>query len=180
MAATTHLMTVAEFASLPEDHDGIYRELHHGEIVTLTRPKFKHSRIQHNIRDLVQPHAAPGAYVDLEMAFRPLPEHECWGADVAYLSAERSSGVDPEDYVSGAPDLVVEVLSPSNTVSEMLDRERICLANGAKEFWVVDPSRCRIKVTTCDGHSNFYEAGQRVPLLLAPDAWLNVDDVFRY
>ena len=86
----------------------------------------------------------------MEVSFRPFPEHELWAADVAYLSAARFRQADPEDNIQGAPDLVIEVLSPSNTASEMLDRERICLANGAREFWVVDPASCLIRVITHD------------------------------
>jgi Uma2 family endonuclease len=153
MAATTHLVTVEEFERLPEDSGATCHELCHGEIITLTRPKYKHWLIQNRLVGLLRPLAEPGARVGLEMAFRPLPEHECWAADVAYISAERARVVDPDDYVRGAPDLVLEVVSPSNTVTEMLDRERICLANGAREFWLVDPDLRRIKVTTHDGRT---------------------------
>jgi len=48
----------------------------------------------------------------------------------------------------GAPDLVIEILSPSNTVAEMYEREELCLENGAQEFWVVDIDRRGVKVTT--------------------------------
>jgi Uma2 family endonuclease len=181
MAATTHLMTVAEFQSLPEDSGSTYHELRHGEIVTVTRPKLKHSLIQTNLLFLLKPLADPAAHVSMEVAFRPLPDHELWAADVAYLSAERFRQSDPEGNIDGAPDLVIEVLSSSNTAAEILDKEQICLANGAKEFWVVDPEYRRIKVTTRDGRTAIYVSGDRVLLaLFAPDAWLKVDDVFRY
>jgi Uma2 family endonuclease len=117
----------------------------------------------------------------MEVAFRPLPDHELWAADVAYLSAERFRRSDPEGNIDRAPDLVVEVLSPSNTAAEILDKEQICLANGATQFWVVDPDYRRIKVTTCDGRTTIYVSGERVPLtFFGPEAHLNVDDVFRY
>jgi Uma2 family endonuclease len=34
---------------------------------------------------------------------------------------------DPDDNFLGAPDLVIEVLSPSNTVAEIYDQEKLCL-----------------------------------------------------
>lgn len=43
--------------------------------------------------------------------------------------------MDPDDYLRGAPDLIIEVLSPSNTATEICDKEKLCLENGAREFW---------------------------------------------
>jgi Uma2 family endonuclease len=73
--------------------------------------------------------APAGAFLEYEVAFRPLPEYELRVADVAYISSERMSSVDPDDNIRGAPNLVVEVLSPSNTVSEIYDKEKLCLEN---------------------------------------------------
>ena len=178
-AVITHLTTVEEFRKIPEDAGPVYHELRHGEIVTLTRPKFKHLLIQSRIRDGIKEIAPANSFVELEMAFRPLPEYELWVADVAYLSPERFASVDPEDNVAGAPDLVIEVLSPSNTLDEMLERERICLDHGAREFWVVDGARRQVKVSTPDGHTITYRAGQQIPLpLLGPAVSLAVDEIF--
>jgi len=152
MAATsTHLMTVEEFRKLPEDAGPVYHELRHGEAVRVTRPKLKHALIQRNLRQALQQIAEPGSYVDTEVAFRPLPEYELWVAHVAYLSAERFRQADPEDNVRGAPEIVIEVLSPSNTAAEILDKEQLCLAQGAREFWVVDPDRRHVRVSTSQG-----------------------------
>lgn len=171
-------MTVEEFRQLPEDRGAFYHELHHGELVTLAPVKLKHSLIQGNLRDLFRKVAEPGSYVEIEMAFRPLPEHEFWIADVAYVSAERFRAADPEDNIRGAPDLVVEVLSPSNTAAEMLDKEQICLANGAREFWVADPDRRHVKVTTSEGGTKIYRCGDQIPLRLFGNCSLAVDSIF--
>jgi Uma2 family endonuclease len=179
MAATTRLMTVEEFRALPEDRGPVYHELRHGELVTVTRPKLKHSLIQRSLREVLQPFAEPGSYVDTEVAFRPLPEHELWVADVAYLSAERFREVDPEDNIRGAPELVIEVLSPSNTAAEIYDKEQICLANGALEFWVVDAQRRQVKVSTPDGRTVTWQSGQEIPLPFGRHAQVAVDDIFR-
>jgi Uma2 family endonuclease len=178
MAATTsHLMTVEEFRKLPENSGPVYHELRHGELVSVTRPKYKHYRIQLRIRDLLRPLAPPGGLVDIEFAFRALPEHELRVADVAYISAEREQTIDADDNLHGAPDLVIEVLSPSNTAAEIYDKEKLCLENGAKEFWVVDPDLRQVKVSTPDGRTVTYRSGQEIPLPFAP-AKIAVDAIF--
>jgi Uma2 family endonuclease len=164
MAATTSQLTVEDFRKLPEDSGGVYHELRHGEIVTVTRPKLKHHLIQARLRDLVKAMAPEGSFVEYEMAFRALPEHELRVADVAFLSAERFQQAGPEDNIRGAPDIVVEVLSPSNTVAEIYEKEKLCLENGAKQFWVVDAYLRQVKVSTPDGRTLTYRAGQEIPL----------------
>lgn len=178
MAATTNLLTVEEFRKMPEDDGPVYHELRQGEIVAVTRPKLKHSLIQARIRDLLKPLAPPGAMMEYEVAFRALPEYELRVADIAYVSAQRMSQADPEDNIRGAPDLVIEVLSPSNTASEMYDKEQLCLENGAREFWVLDSIRRQVKVSTPDGHTRTYRSGELIPLALFGGTTLAVDAIF--
>ena len=99
-------------------------------------------------------------------------------ADVAYLSAERWKTADLEDNIRGAPDLVIEVLSPSNSASEIYDREMLCLENGGQEFWVVDPDRRQVKVSTPDGRTVTYQSGPEIPLPLFGNAKVAVNDIF--
>src|SRR5271170_7901600 len=100
--ATSGQLTVQEFRGLPEDAGGVYHELRRGEIVTVTRPKLKHSLIQRGLRRLLEAVAEPGSLVDVEIAFRPLPKHELRVAHVAYLSAARFQQADPGDNIRGA------------------------------------------------------------------------------
>jgi hypothetical protein len=69
-----------------------------------------------------------------EFPFRPLPEYEVWTADVAIVDRALWLASANEDYFRGTPLIVIEVLSPLNTASEMLAREEICRGNGAQEF----------------------------------------------
>lgn len=178
MAVPTSLMTIEEFCKLPEDDGPVYHELRHGELVTVTRAKFRHQMIQSRLLALLRPLAPPGALVEAEVAFRALPQYELRVADVAYLTVERCAAVDPDDYIQRAPDLVIEVLSPSNTASEIYDKEQLCLNNGAKEFWIVDPDRRQVKVSTPDGRTITWQSGQQIPSLLFSGAGVAVDAIF--
>ena len=126
--------------------------------------KHKHRLIQGNLRIAFE--QAPGldSIVEIELGFRPSGDHEYRIAEVALVSRNRWERIPPEGYLDGAPDLVVEVLSPSNSASEMQDKEQMCLENGCREFWIVDPVRRQIRVSTPGGRFLFYRDGQQVPL----------------
>jgi Uma2 family endonuclease len=69
------------------------------------------------------------------------------GPDVAFLSYERlPAGQLPRGFGAVAPDLVVEVLSPSDSASEVRDKAREWLAFGVRTVWLVDPERRRVEV----------------------------------
>jgi len=102
--------------------------------------------------------------VSIEVAFRPLPEYEVWSADAAFISAQRDKATRGDEWLSGAPEIVVEVLSPSNTVAEMDERRDICLQNGCRQFWVVNAERKTVSVSTPDGTTRAYRPGDEIDL----------------
>ncbi len=174
MATTTaKLMTFAEFERIPNPPGRRY-ELHHGELVKAPFPEFPHVRAQWQLRRLLEKVAGNAGVVHTEMPYRPLPEHECWGADIVYLAKSRWDSVDR--YLMGAPDLIIEVLSPSNTAAEMLDKRNLCLENGSREFWVVDVDHRQVEVSTPDGHTITCKRGQEIPLFFG--GRISVDEIF--
>jgi Uma2 family endonuclease len=166
-------MTFDEYQALP-DPPGHYYELHHGELCAMANPKFPHVRAQNQLHRLLLGAAGDSGIVHIEMPYRPLPDHEAWRADVVYISKARWNAI--EDYLFGAPELVIEVLSPSNTVDEINEKRDLCLKNGSREFWVVDTKRREVTVSTPDGHSIVYETGQEIPLFFGGS--LSVDAIF--
>jgi len=174
MPTMTALATFADLERIP-DSQGRY-ELRHGELVKLAPPKNRHYRIQLNLRDALAEAVGSSGKVLTEFGFRSAPEHEYWLADVAFLSEGRWLAIPDDDNLQGVPEIVIEVLSPSNTASDMLDREQVCLENGGLEFWVVDPIRQQVKVSASDGHSTTYKTGQEIPLLFG--GTLPVNSIF--
>jgi Uma2 family endonuclease len=179
MAANpVRLMTVEEFRTLPEPNGDHYYELHHGELVAVTRPKLKHYAIQARLQDLLRRSAPGGSFVGYELAFRALPEHELRVADVAYVSPERWAAANRDDNLQGAPELVIEILSPSNSAREMYEKEQLCFAAGCREFWVVDPDARLVRVARVDGPTSVYTAGEQVSLPMFGAVSLAVDEIF--
>lgn len=73
------------------------------------------------------------------------------GPDVAFVSEEQLDQVPEEGYAKLAPDLVVEVLSPSDRPGEVLAKIGDWLAAGTRCAWLIDPRRREARVFRADG-----------------------------
>src|SRR5258708_9318720 len=177
MAQTeTSLLTVEEFAKIPDPRGGRY-ELHHGECVLVPLPVIEHAYIGRQLWRMLD-RICVGWYVDKEFAFRPLPEYEVWVADVGMVTEQRWRATQRRGWLSGSPDLVAEVLSPSNTVQEINDKRQICFQGGCQEFWVLDPKLKTIEVSTPDGQARTYTVNDEIPLDRFAAGKLSVAEVF--
>ncbi|MGI8885089.1 MAG: Uma2 family endonuclease [Pyrinomonadaceae bacterium] len=69
------------------------------------------------------------------------------GADIAFIKQEKLDifGI-PVNFFPVAPDLAVEVISPSNTYDEIQDKIEKYFGGGTKLIWIVDPKRRKIFV----------------------------------
>ncbi|MCY7376825.1 MAG: Uma2 family endonuclease [Pyrinomonadaceae bacterium] len=81
-----------------------------------------------------------------ETGFRLTP-NTVRGADLAFIRKEKLEifGI-PINFFPTAPDLAVEVISPSNTYDEIQDKIEKYFASGTKLIWIVDPKRRKIFV----------------------------------
>jgi len=153
---------VEEYERIPNPPGGHY-QLHHGEAVFVTYSVHGHKELQRRLRKLLEPMAEPlGFVVDTEFPYRPFPENEVWGADVACVSATRYDAI--EKWLVGSPELVIEVKSPSNTKVEMHDKAMTTLAGeGAIEFWIVDPATRTVTVHRSHEGMHMYGDDLAVP-----------------
>jgi Uma2 family endonuclease len=130
------MLTVSEFALLAQPTGSVRQELHHGEVVQLPPVKKIHIRIQKRLVALLEKTLGSSGFgVDKEFPFRPLEEHEVWVADVAVFRLAQWEQTADDDYFQGVPPIVIEVLSPSNTASEMLAREEVCAMADGNSGW---------------------------------------------
>ena len=176
MSTAAALNTVAEFLKLPDPKAGHY-ELHHGEVFLMPPPKWRHTRIRKQLEKLLQQAIGDRGMVIMEMPFQPSPEYEVWRADVAVLGIERTKRIGGDEYLQGAPDLIVEVLSPSNTAQEINDKIAMCLEGGCASFWVVDDRRKQVTVTEGDITKRYAQAAMIPSDILGGS--IRVEDIFR-
>lgn len=144
----------------------------------MTLPKRQHKALQRRIRKLLEVLCEPKGYtVDTEYPYKPLPEHEVWGADIAVISNSREDEV--RDWLEGSPELVIEVKGRSNTKAELNDKAMTTLAGpGSVEFWIVDSKQQNITVYTRTSGIHVYPINAAVPMISLGDERLPVRQIF--
>jgi Uma2 family endonuclease len=141
---TPRLLTAEEFSRLPNPPDGSKQELVRGEIVTMPPPGFRHGTTQAKAAFLLLTYAnsvRPGHVTVESGVITETGPDTVRGPDVSYWSYERMPKDDvPLVYANLAPDVVVEVRSPSNTDEKLTKKVREYFAGGARLVWIADPA----------------------------------------
>ena len=130
-------LTYEDYLNTPDD---VRYELLDGELVPMSpTPIARHQRlvfnIAHTVRLFVDEHDLGEVFISPFDVI--LSETIVVQPDVMFVSKERLSIV--EDYLHGAPDLVVEVLSPSTSRRDRTIKREFYERHGVKEYWLVDP-----------------------------------------
>ena len=131
-------LTVHDFMDLPEGPP--YYELVEGELFMSPPPILFHQGILGNIVRILY------RYLDEhpigEVYFAPcgvfLTEINAYQPDAFYINNERLS-ILAERGVDGAPDLIIEILSPSTARLDKGPKKKIYTATGVQELWLIDP-----------------------------------------
>ena len=166
-----HRLTAEEFSRLPSttfDRDELIRG------VVCTRepgpPGFTHgtvdARIGYLLVAFVTPRQLGLVMHNVGFVFERNPDTVC-GPDVSFMAASRLPLLGGRSYPDGAPDLAVEILSPSNTRKDTAEHVALYLSSGSRLVWVVDPKRRTITV-----HRPDHE-----PAVLGVDDTLTGEDV---
>ena len=98
--------------------------------------------------------------------------------DISVICDEKKRG--PEG-CRGAPDLVVEILSPSNTAIEMERKLKLYQQAGVREYWVVDPQNSGLTVYCFRNgfiQANTYGKDGVVPVSIFPGLDIALEQVF--
>ena len=125
MATTTHLLTWKEFEDLPEE-DGWHYEILDGELIPLPPPRAPHSLVAENAADSLQPLKANGlGRILREAGFKISENPPNWlQPDVCFLKMERVHTIGPDGFFHGAPELAIEIVSPSETARTLHQKIR--------------------------------------------------------
>jgi len=140
----TALLTSEQYLSLPEEFDQngnrIKDELIRGEVVKMPPPSHRHDLIKNLINKilLIYLEANPGLGLNsqVEMAAQISPR-DTFVPDVAVIRKHRLGG--DQRVLRGAPEITIEVVSPTDTAARLKGKVDAYLAGGSQTVWVVYP-----------------------------------------
>ena len=180
--ATAYKMKAAEFFSLPEGPP--YFQLLDGDLYTSPRPRRYHQKLILRLAVVLQ------AYLDRhplgEIYVAPsdvvFTQETILNPDIYFVSRERA-GILTEQGADGAPDLVVEVLSPSTAKLDLGRKREIYFESGVKEMWVVSPQTASVDVYRFSENAGeptaVFERGGTLTSPLFPELAISVGDLFK-
>src|ERR1051325_4730013 len=128
--ATRTLLTVEQFEQIPDD--GLRHELDEGDLITMPAPLGAHGAIQVETGFILRSFAGPRSLgrVFVGTGFR-LSLDTVRAPDVSFIRAERLATLDLDDRFECAPDLAVEIISPSESAAGVVHKVGQYLHAGA-------------------------------------------------
>jgi len=109
-----------------------------------------------------------------------ITEHRGRLPDIVFVRAENAHIVQ-EDGIFGTPDLVIEIWSPGDRLSEMLEKEADYRSIGVSEIWLIDQMRKQVRVLRKRGQRYDEQVLRRGILKseVVEGFWLKVDWMFK-
>jgi Uma2 family endonuclease len=136
--------TYEDYARLPDDRR---YEVIDGELFLTPAPTPFHQIVKGRIEDILKAHVQKhrlGLVLDAPCDV-VLSRYDVLQPDIFFISSERLAMIG-EKYISDAPDLVVEVLSPGTRKRDRLLKSKRYARFGVREMWIADPDKKTIEV----------------------------------
>jgi Uma2 family endonuclease len=164
MATTTNLLSWQAFEQLPDD--GTHHEILEGELQTLPPPKSGHSIVAKRVwRGLLALEDKGLAEALSEAGYKLSQDPATWiQPDVSLLRKERAQHTPHDGYFLGAPELAVEVVSPSESAKDLRRKVSLLLAHGSGTVWVIYPEALTVDVFFPNGTSRTYTQAETLTL----------------
>ena len=175
-------LTTADLAATPDD--GNHYELIEGELFVSRAPSIPHQRIIHNLQMTI------GLYLEHQPVGILIPgagiifsDFDAVIPDLIFVSEERRAEIASGDKLTGAPELIIEVMSAGteNRQRDLVVKRQLYGKYGVKEYWVIDPENRLVEVYRLQEQS-LEKVGSFTDELtssLFPDLRLNVQRIFK-
>ena len=169
------VLTYEDYVQLP--NDGNRYEILEGELAVTPAPSTRHQTASGNLFFLLTQHTREK---DLGKLFNApidliLETNSVLQPDLLFVSKARQSII-TERAIEGAPDLVVEVLSPATNRTDRVTKAQIYARHKAPAYWIVDPDQetLEIYLLDVDGYRLAVTLQGETPLSVPPFADLKL------
>src|SRR5580658_5772126 len=148
MGATAKtLLTPEQFDNYPFEEDKRY-ELDEGELIEMTKPAYKHNRVLKKLlvelELYLRNHPIGKALISENLyALSPLTRRS---PDVAVILGDRRKELRDAKVIPIIPEIVAEVLSPSETPGMIQRKMKQYFEAGVKEVWIIQPKSLRVEI----------------------------------
>jgi Uma2 family endonuclease len=173
-------LTYEDYAKTSDDERW---ELLDGELVMVPSPNIPHQRVATDLisllnlfvseRDLGSVYAAPTDVV--------LSDTNVVQPDILFVSREREHIITHAN-IQGAPDLAVEIRSPSTADRDLTVKRRLYSEHGVREYWLVDPDSMTVTVLLLGERgyeeTGIYRSGQSFDSTTVEGFSVSLDDIF--
>ena len=177
--------SLAEYRALPEDFRA---ELVEGELVALSAPSPYHQLISGDIYDPLKAYLKGKAcrviYAPVDIYLNEQDEDRPTIVQPDLVVICDPSKLKADGY-HGAPDLVIEILSPSNRMREQAYKYELYQKYGVREYWVISPEEKALCVYLRNDKGqlaiqDFYGASDTVKVNILDDCQIDLAPIFSF
>jgi Uma2 family endonuclease len=157
------LLTADELEQMPDD-DSVQTELDEGELITMPLAGENHGHRELEIAAILRNHVKPnrlGRVYTGDTGFR-LSADTVRAPDVAFVCQARVETLKSKGFAKGAPDLAVEIFSPSDSVRQLMRKVKQYFAAGCHTVWIVYPDRREVHVLEASGVDRLLHVGDTI------------------
>ena len=163
------------------ENDQKRHELIKGDHFMTPSPSYEHQRIAFKLAVQIELYVQENQLGDVFVAPVDvvLSDYDVLVPDIGFVRAERLTII-ADGVVKGAPDLVVEVLSPSSLQRDKSSKFKQYSLYGVKEYWIVDPDKQTIEVHDLEEQKRIaiFGSRQRLNSPTFPDINLEMCKIF--
>jgi Uma2 family endonuclease len=156
---TKALLTADDLERMPQD-DAVRVELDRGELITMPPAGGEHGEIGSEVARILSNHIRAhklGRYFNSDTGFRLSPD-TVRAPDFAFIRSDRAPKGRTLGFVPVAPDLAVEVFSPSDSPAQLMRKIKQYLAAGTHTVWVIYPEQKQVHVIEAAGADRILNA----------------------
>lgn len=179
---TPALLTAQHFLQLSPDEGDITSELVMGDVVPKVSPKFFHAKLTHAFLRLFDSWSVGRGEICPAWAVILQRQGQDWVPvpDLLYVSYDRLSSNWSEDEACPVPpELIIEIMSPGQTLSQLTPKAQAYLDAGILRVWIVDSQLKIMTVFSPNASPKTYKVGDLIQDTVFPNFSLSLEELFQ-